>query len=63
MDIRANDAPGAIPAMLRTVFEYFAGQTGADPRFEVPKDKDGNRVWELRHYHVRLLEGEGLQCM
>lgn len=62
VDIRANDAPGAIPDTLRSVFEMFARRSGADPLWEIPEDGNRVPVWRLRHYHLRLLGREGLQC-
>lgn len=62
IDIRANDAPGAIPNGFRKIFEKFAKSVGADPRWEIPKDENGNRRLDLRHYHVRLMGQEGVQC-
>ncbi len=63
IDIRANDAPGAIPNGFRKIFEKFAKSVGADPRWEIPEDENGEPVWRLRHYHVRLMGQEGLQCL
>lgn len=66
IDVRANDATGAIPEDLRNVFERVAREEGADPMWEIPKDGDGNELLSLRHYHVRLLGKEpvtgGLLC-
>jgi hypothetical protein len=66
IDVRANDAPGAIPEGHRREFELIAREFRADPMWEVPKDGDGNELLNLRHCHVRLLGKEpgtgGLLC-
>lgn len=61
IDVRANDAPGAIPGGLRNLFEKYAHVVGADPYWDIPFVK-GKRRWELRHYHVRLLGQESSTC-
>ncbi len=63
IDIRANDAPGAIPNWYREKFEELARVVGADPgELEIPRDSSGRRTPDLRHYHVRLMGQEGIQC-
>lgn len=63
IDVRANDALGAIPSTItvRQVFEELAKKVGADPMWEIPKDKNKNPRPDLRHYHVRLAGGKP-QC-
>jgi len=64
IDVRANDATGAIPAKYYTEFELIARFYSADPMWEVPPASSVllPPLWEQRHYHVRLLGGEGLAC-
>lgn len=62
IDIRANDAPGAIPDRYRLYFEDKARFVGADPLWEIPQDANGNDLLNIRHYHVRLMKQEGLAC-
>ncbi len=61
VDIRANDEAGAISTENRNIFEETARRYGMDPLWEVPVT-NGKQSWNLRHYHVRLLGQEGLQC-
>ncbi len=61
IDVRANDALGAIPVQNRKVFERLADRVGARAKFEIPDDRNGNPLNHLRHYHVRLLGGKP-QC-
>lgn len=62
IDIRANDAPGAVPDAIRNEFQRIAANIGVDAMWEVPEDNNRKPVWSLRHYHVRLMGKEGLQC-
>jgi hypothetical protein len=67
IDIRANGAEGALNITsyqdpMRFKFERLARKVGAEAIFDVPKDKNGIRQWELRHFHTRLMGQEGLQC-
>lgn len=65
IDIRANDEEGAIPVEHHNTFEDIARDLGADPYWEIPPIKAPYATilgWENRHYHVRLLGREGLQC-
>ena len=64
IDVRANDAPGAIPARYHSEFELISRFYNADPMWEVPPAGSVllPPLWEQRHYHVRLLGEEGLSC-
>jgi len=66
IDVRANDAAGAIPQGHHSEFERIVRSYEADPMWEVPKDSNKNPLLDLRHYHVRLLgedpEKGGLLC-
>lgn len=61
IDIRANDAPGAVPDAIRNEFQRIAANIGVDAMWEIPVVK-GKKMPGLRHYHVRLMGKEGLQC-
>ncbi len=62
IDVRANDALGAIPPQNQPVFEDLAQKVGAEAIFEIPEDRNGNQLYHLRHYHVQLMGSEGLTC-
>lgn len=63
IDIRANDAPGAVPVdtanqndVNRVRFEIAAKAVKSEAKFEIPMDKKtGKFWWHLRHFHVWLL--------
>ena len=63
IDIRANDAQGAIPStpQHQTEFAALARVVGAQAIFEIPTDRDDNPLRNLRHFHVRVM-GERPQC-
>jgi len=42
--------------------QTIADAVGADAVWEVPKDSNGNFVWNARHFHTRLTGQEGLTC-
>jgi hypothetical protein len=71
VDIRANGRDGALnikddndPMIAEIV--GLASDLGIDAMWEVPKDDNGERLWEVRHFHTRLLgadpESGGLLC-
>jgi hypothetical protein len=69
IDIRANDAPGAIPGWYYAAFQKLVGKVGAtlasdeNSGVEIPFDENGVPQGHLRHYHVRLMGNqEGLEC-
>ncbi|MCR4346922.1 MAG: hypothetical protein NUV55_06945 [Sulfuricaulis sp.] len=67
IDIRANGGEGALnitsdnDPMIEKLKE-IGRVAGVEPDFEIPKDKEGNRLWNLRHFHTYLMGQEGLQC-
>lgn len=71
VDIRANGADGALnitsnsDPMIQKITE-LAARVGVQPVWEVPKSKDSNGrfvdQWDVRHFHTKLTEQEGLQC-
>jgi hypothetical protein len=61
VDVRANDTLGAIPERNYEIFEESARTVGARAMFEIPRDKSGNALSHLRHYHVRMT-GVRPQC-
>lgn len=67
IDIRANGVEGALnissdnDPMIEKLKE-IGRIAGVEPDFEIPKDKEGNRLWNLRHFHTYLMGQEGLQC-
>jgi hypothetical protein len=63
IDVRANDVLGAIPSAPEHIAEFrtLARVVGADARFEIPRNSSGDLLYNLRHFHVRLL-GEMPQC-
>ena len=46
--------------MIDEIKDIASGR-GIDALWEVPL-VNGVRQWDLRHFHVRLLGGEGLTC-
>lgn len=67
IDVRANGAEGALditsqtdPMIIR--FQELTRITGASALWDIPKDKNKKRRWELRHFHIQLMGQEGLQC-
>lgn len=67
IDIRANGAEGALnvaseadPVIKK--ISQLGNIAGVTPNFEIPKDQQGNRIWEARHFHTYLVGQEGLQC-
>lgn len=67
IDIRANGAGGALDItskndpMIKEI-KKLGGIVGADPVWEVPADKDNNELWNLRHFHTKLMGQERIQC-
>jgi hypothetical protein len=67
IDIRANGQDGALDItsdgdpMIKEI-KKLGKIVGADPEWEVPQDKDHNRLWRKRHFHTKLMGQEGTQC-
>lgn len=67
IDIRANSAEGALNVaseadpMIKKISQ-LGNIADVTPNFEIPKDQQGNRIWEARHFHTYLVGQEGLQC-
>lgn len=67
IDIRANGVDSALDItsptdMMIKRFQELASMTGASALWDIPKDKNNKRRWDLRHFHIRLMGQEGLQC-